>query len=177
VAGSESLSVLRQLAESVPGVLVVDPVGDVNRLMQRNRLAVSGLLLIGMVMAALFLAVTSGWRRSLRILMLPFLACAFSLAVVGYTRGSYSIVHVLALMLVIGVSLDFAIFRELTPKERQSATTLAIGLSALTSVLAFGMLGLSKTPLIAGFGQTIATGLLVAWGLSWIRSGPEPHGQ
>jgi len=177
VAGSESLSVLRQLAESVPGVLVVDPVGDVNRLMQRNRLAVSGLLVIGMVMAALFLAVTGGWRRSLRISLLPCLACAFSLAVVGYTRGSYSIVHVLALMLVIGVSLDFAIFRELTPKERQSATTLAIGLSALTSVLAFGMLGLSKTPLIAGFGQTIATGLLVAWGLSWIRSGPEPHGQ
>ena len=56
-----------------------------------------------------------------------------------------------------------------TPHAEQSATTLAIALSALTSTLAFGMLSFSTTPIISSFGQTIAIGLCLAYCLSWLR--------
>ena len=86
----------------------------------------------------------------------------------------YTIINLLALLLIVGVSLDYAIFRAFTRSEDQPATSLAISLSAITSVLAFGMLGFSSTPLIAAFGQTIAIGLVFAYLLSWCRFGARP---
>ena len=57
----------------------------------------------------------------------------------------------------------------LTASADRPVTSLAITLSALTSILAFGMLAFSKTPVISSFGQTIAFGLVFAYGLSWFR--------
>ncbi|MBT4522693.1 MAG: MMPL family transporter, partial [Halieaceae bacterium] len=51
----------------------------------------------------------------------------------------------------------------------QATTALAISLSAATSILAFGLLGFSETPVISSFGQTIAVGLVFAWLFSWMR--------
>lgn len=56
------------------------------------------------------------------------------------------------------------------------STWLAVSLSAFTSLLAFGLLALSKTPVLHHFGITVAIGLILVWLLSpMVRD--EPGGQ
>lgn len=164
-AGPEQLAAL---AASTEGVELVNPIARINALLANYRSRVILLLATGLGIAGLLLALLGGWRPALRILVLPAASCLASLGLLGALQGHYSIVNLLALLLVIGVSLDYAVFREYSAPAAQAATTLAITLSALTSILAFGMLGLSQTPVIADFGQTIAVGLAAAFALSWL---------
>lgn len=158
-----------QLVALESSVTVVDQVGGINRMLGRYREGVALMLVSGILAVLIFLGVVLGWRRALNIVLVPTVASLLSLAVIGYTAGGYSIINLLGLLLVIGVSLDYAIFRVLTPGPAQAATSLAISLSAMTSLLAFGMLALSRTPVISDFGQTIALGLVFALWLSWTQ--------
>ena len=169
LAGTKS----EQLAAAlVTGVTVVDQVAMINRMLGHYRQGVALMLASGMLAVLILLCFAIGWGGALRVLLVPSVASLLSLAVIGYSSGGYSIINLLALLLVTGVSLDYAIFRALTPGPAQVATSLAISLSAMTSILAFGMLAFSQTPVISDFGQTIALGLVFAWFLSrtqWVR--------
>jgi predicted exporter len=169
VSGLDSSQALAKLVSQGSSVILVDPIADINALLARYRTGVVKVLIAGGVIIALLLAVICGWRLALQIMLLPVIACVMSLAVTGYINSSYTIVNLLAMLLIIGVSLDYAIFRVFTAPVDQPATSLAITLSALTSILAFGMLAFSQTPLISDFGQTIAFGLIFTYSLSWVR--------
>jgi predicted exporter len=172
--GRESVQSLTGKLDTYPGVTMVDPIGDINRLLAQYRSVIIVVLVVGSGLIILLLTLLWGWRLALRVVMLPVLSCVFTLSVCGYVLGYYTIINLLALLLIVGISLDYAIFRAFTRSEDQPATSLAISLSAMTSVLAFGMLGFSSTPLIASFGQTIAIGLVFAYLLSWCRFGARP---
>jgi predicted exporter len=65
----------------------------------------------------------------------------------------------MALFLVLGFGMDYAIFtREL--RQHREVTLQAILLSALTSLLSFGLLSTSTIPVVASFGTTLLVGNL-----------------
>ena len=69
--------------------------------------------------------------------------------------------HLLALLLVIGIAVDTAVFF-ITPglnRDTWSASTLA----CLTSAIAFGLLSLSNVPLLHYFGSVVLFGLICTW--------------
>jgi predicted exporter len=76
----------------------------------------------------------------------------------------------LALLLILGVGINYAIFlfegaRAATGPEsvtRESAAMVGVVLSAATTLLSFGLLGLSSMPALAGFGITLALGIGIA---------------
>ncbi len=158
-----------QRAVALDGVAVIEPVAQINRLLAQYRgQALVMLPLLALVVAAV-LWLSLGWAAALYLLALPLAAALLSFGLLGWLRGSYSIVNLLALLPVAGVALDFAIFRRLATAPSQPAVLLAVSLSALTSLLAFGMLAFSATPIISDFGYSIASGLLFAWLLCWLR--------
>ncbi len=176
-SGTADTKAFDALLAADPAIQLLDQVGAINHLLQRYRHWVAGLLAAGGGAATLLLMATIGWRRGLQIASLPLIACVGTLGLVGYLWGAYSIVDLLALLLIIGVGLDYAVFRALTPAAEQGGTSLAITLSALTSVLAFGVLAFSATPIISDFGRTIAIGLGLAYALSWLlplQDSPAP---
>ena len=67
----------------------------------------------------------------------------------------------MALILVLGIGLDMGIF--LAETDGSSHTWLAVSLSCVTSLMAFGLLALSKTPVLHHFGITVLLGLLLVW--------------
>jgi predicted exporter len=79
-------------------------------------------------------------------------------------NGGYNIFNLVALMLVFGIGLDMGIF--LQESRGGVHTWLAVSLSTLTSLLAFGLLALSQTPVLYHFGIIVLPGLLVIWLLS-----------
>ncbi|PLW67661.1 hypothetical protein C0039_15770 [Pseudohalioglobus lutimaris] len=162
---------IERLAALAAAVRVVDPIEDINQLMGEYRRGILASLLLGSLAVMILLVLTLGPLRALHILALPVAACLGSLGAIGYIQGYYGIINMLALLLVLGVGLDYGIFRGVTAPAKQGATSLAISLSAVTSILVFGMLALSDTPVIAEFGLTIALGLTLAYILSWFSTG------
>jgi predicted exporter len=165
----KDFSAVAALVDQFERVTLVDQVTSINKTMGAYRSAVSYLLLAAVVLVAVFMTLFYGWRMAAGIVITPLATCLLSLLVVSYIQGSYSLINLMALLLLIGVSLDYSIFRAFTPTDEQAATALAISLSAATSILAFGLLGLSDTPVIRSFGQTIAIGLIFAWVFSWLQ--------
>lgn len=64
-------------------------------------------------------------------------------------------------MLVLGIGLDMGIF--LYEAADSDHTWLAVSLSAVTSLLAFGLLTFSKTPVLFHFGIIVLPGLCLVW--------------
>ena len=95
----------------------------------------------------------------------PVIAAVASLSMLGFLGESISLFNIMALLLVLGIGVDYSLFFRETGTE-SPATLLAIALSSLTTLLAFGLLALSATTAIHAFGLTILVGILVAFFLS-----------
>jgi predicted exporter len=70
--------------------------------------------------------------------------------------------NVIAVLLVLSMGVDYGIYAlEGNQDEREAATTLgSVLLAALTTVLSFGLLGLSDNPALASIGATVGLGLV-----------------
>jgi predicted exporter len=80
----------------------------------------------------------------------------------------------MALLLVLGVGMDMGIF--LTETRQALQTWLAVSLSVLTSLMAFGLLALSQTPVLKHFGITVLLGLTFVWILSTVMRQQQNQG-
>ena len=63
----------------------------------------------------------------------------------------------MAMFLVLGLGMDYVIFVSELSEDRVE-TTVAILLSATTSLLSFGLLSLSSLPFVSAFGLTVLLG-------------------
>ena len=157
-SGGGSDSEFARVAASVPGVTFVNQTKDLSSLLGRYRTSVSQVLLMTLVLLAAGLAMRyrqRGWR-----MLLP-LALAMLLALGGAALEGITLFHTMALLLVIGIGLDTAVFY--TEGGFNAETWLASSLACLTSILAFGLLSLSVVPILHQFGVIILTGILGAW--------------
>jgi predicted exporter len=162
------LSVLQNL----PGVIWVDQAEQLSSLFARYRVSVSGLLIIAYLLVFAGLGLKFGWRNALSIISIPVVAALFSLAMMGWFDQLFSLFNLFALLLVLGIGVDDAIFFFMAEKvkedidDKRASTSLAVTLSALTTLLAFGLLAVSSTEIVHAFGFTVATGILMALLLS-----------
>ncbi|SPC19913.1 conserved membrane hypothetical protein [Cupriavidus oxalaticus] len=157
----------------VPGVEWVDRVADLSGLLHHYRVLMSWLLLAGAAAVAVLLAWRYG-RASWRALVPTLLAGLFSVALLGWLHVPLQLFPVLALALLLGVGVDYGIFLLEHPGDGVSWTAIVLG--AASTLLAFGLLGLSSTPALHAFGVTMLAGVGAVWVLSpWFRP-PAAHG-
>ncbi|SAL13348.1 MMPL family transporter [Caballeronia telluris] len=156
---------LVKAARAVPGASFVDKAMSVSKLFGAYRID-SGAWLAG---ATLLVAALLSWRYGLRggiATTLPVvLAIGVTLAVFGYLRVPFNLFNCLALMLVLGVGANYAVFlREgaLRAAGDLGAVWAGVLLSAATTLLSFGMLALSAMPALQSFGATLALGIAVS---------------
>ena len=169
------LSALSAL-QSLQGVVWVDQVEQLSSLFARYRVNVSLLLIAAYLLVFTGLGLKFGWRNALKITSIPVVAALVSLAMMGWFDQLFSLFNLFALLLVLGIGVDDAIFFFMadssaassneTVHDRRASTSLAVTLSALTTLLAFGLLAVSSTEIVHAFGFTVATGILTALVLS-----------
>ena len=102
-------------------------------------------------------------RKAAVWLLVPVIAgVVVSLAVQSLLGNLLNIFHVLSLLLVIGMGFDYSLFfnRDWTHTDQLTDRTHAIQISAITTIVSFGTLGLSDTPILAAMGQTVSVGIL-----------------
>jgi predicted exporter len=158
--GGLSLERLNALATATAGVIFVDSLQNISMLMERYRIQVSSWVVLAYLVVFLVLLVR--YKNQLwRVVLPPLLASVFTLAILAQVEGGINLFHVMALILVLGIGLDMGIF--LIETGEASHTWLAVSLSAFTSLMAFGLLALSETPVLHHFGLTVAIGLTLVW--------------
>ncbi|HBU98486.1 MMPL family transporter [Thalassospira lucentensis] len=109
-----------------------------------------------------------GMIRGLCVLGTPAGAMLVALggaAAIGITINFFTI---MALFLVFAIGADYVIFFSESQKHgQQDPTRLAVFLSLISSILAFGLLASSSVPVVSAIGTIMAIGLPTAWVLSY----------
>jgi predicted exporter len=151
---------LAAAVQGLEGVRWVDKAGEISALLARYRLAMSVLLLLAH--AAVFAALAWRFGRQAWRAWLPTAAGSLAtLALLGWLGEPLQLFNVLALLLLLGVGVDYGIFlleHRASDAEARSAW-LAVALGSASTWLSFGLLGLSGTPALHAFGLTLMIGL------------------
>jgi len=154
---------LRSASDGLPGVRWVDRTDDFSRLLGHYRTLMSGMLLAGIVLV--FAALWWRYRRQAwRVLAPTLVAGLLTLSVLGVLGQPLQLFNVLALMLLLGMGIDYGIF--LLEHRGDPSAWLAVCVGAASTWLSFGLLGLSATPALRAFGLTLLLGIGLVWLLS-----------
>ena len=166
---------LQTLAEGLPGVQLVDRIGELNALFAATQLSAAQLKLVSSAAILLLLCLPFGLTGALRVVCLPLLAALAALACLGWLGQPLTLFSLFGLLLITAIGVDYAILM----RENiggPAVSLLGTLLSALTSWLSFGLLLVSDTPAIANFGLAISLGLMFCFLLSpWAGTQAQDH--
>ena len=187
VSGIRDGKALAAATGKLAGVYWQDKRAQWSDLFSRYRLWLGALLLLGMALCAGVLWHKLGLGAAARIMAGNALALLLAAAVLGWCGQPFTLFALLAMSLVFGIGIDYGLFFAHSAAHFQDkaggqkpllATLLAVVLANLTTQLAFGLLALSHTPAIAGFGLVLSVGVFVSFLLSPLalpyRKGGEP---
>lgn len=166
LGGVADAAALRQriTQTGLPGVLLVDGVADAARALDHTRAtALQMLMLVGALIILVFLGKFG--LRAFALLTPTAVSVLGVLGLLGWTGQAFGLFHLLSLLLVAGMSIDYALFLH-EAGAQAGRSVLAIVASGLTTIAAFGMLGLSATPALAAMGQIVGLGVATALLLS-----------
>ncbi len=164
-SGYGEVGVLAEASRGLPGVTLVDKPGAVSRLFAEYRRLGVYVLAAATLLIFAVLAWRYGPRGGAAVLAPVLLAQALASGLLGYAGVAQNLFNLLALLLVLGVGINYAIFLFEGARgeaTREAAALLGVVLSAATTLLSFGLLGLSSMPALAGFGITLALGIGIA---------------
>ncbi|MFO2463178.1 hypothetical protein OOJ96_06455 [Pseudomonas sp. 15FMM2] len=163
--GLNDPALLRVQALDLPGVQLVDRLGDLNRVFAATQISAAQLKLISCVLIVLLLILPFGFGGALRIVALPLLAAVCSLASLGWLGQPLTLFSLFGLLLVTAISVDYAI---LMREQIGGAAVSLLGtlLAAITTWLSFGLLAVSSTPAVSNFGLSVSLGLAFSFMLA-----------
>ena len=156
--GRAQLQALRSAVVDLPGIQLVDRAQDMSSLLGRLRSSMTWLLVVGhgLVWGALALRYRGeAWRAWLP----TALASVGSLGVLGFVGEPFQLFNLLALILMLGMGVDYGIFLLEHQGRNQPFVWLGVLVGALSTAMSFGLLALSKTPALHTFGLTLLVGL------------------
>jgi len=97
-------------------------------------------------------------------------ALLLTLASLSLLGVKLTLFHLVSLLLMVGVSLDYALFfnREAGRMEDAARTFRSLVNCNITTLTTFGLLTFCQTPILRGIGSTVALGVLYAIGLAFL---------
>lgn len=171
--GLNNPALLRVQVVDLPGVQLVDRLGDLNRVFADTQISAAELKLLSCGLIVLLLMLPFGFAGALRVVALPLLAALCSLASLGWLGQPLTLFSLFGLLLVTAISVDYAI---LMREQIGGAAVSLLGtlLAALTTWLSFGLLAVSSTPAVSNFGLSVSLGLAFSFMLApW--AGQQKH--
>ncbi|WP_262927445.1 MMPL family transporter [Phytohalomonas tamaricis] len=157
---AEARQAMTTLDSDSPDIEFVDRVDKLSTILGELRREIAGWVALALAVVTLLLIVRYR-RRTWRVIAPAAGALLVVLASYAVSGVSLNLFHQLALLLVLGIGLDAGIFATEHPGARHA--WLAITLSTISSLLAFGLLAFSATQVLHHIGMTALIGLLAVW--------------
>jgi predicted exporter len=176
-SAAQNASATSSEAAAYTGVVYVDMRSELSRILSGYTarawrwLGWSGLLVLATLAVGLRSPV-----RVLRVLGSVAAAMLVTVALLTLLGARLSLIHLVALQLVAGVGLDYALFfarRQLDTEERARTLRTLVTCNAMT-LLTFGMLAACQTPLLRDIGVTVALGAVLAMVFAFLFAGVLP---
>jgi predicted exporter len=168
--GVRDMDALTAITADLPSATVVNKGRELSALFGKYRARVVQVLVAAYLIILFGLSFRYGPLRAAVLLIPPVLAGLLALTVISLVGETLNLFNFLAMILVLGIGIDFTLFVAEAPGELTS-TLFAITLSALTTMLSFGLLSLSSTYAVHSFGMTVLIGILCAYLLSPLAIG------
>ncbi len=128
-----------------------------------------------LALIALLLVALRSPRRVLRVLLPVALALVIDVALLLALGYRLSLFHLVSLLLVAGISLDYSLFvnrPRIDPEEfRHTRHALRICLASTAAV--FGLLALSQLPVLKAIGMTVVIGVAAGYIAAFALTGPK----
>jgi predicted exporter len=175
VAGEPAVAALTELAER-NGMGYLDLREGTAEILSNFFAKTLDKLLIVATIIVLTLALALRSRQRLMQVLLPIaIALALTLMSVILRHGAANLVHLISLLLVAGLAIDYGLFlsRPLNDPDERRRTLFSVSVGAGSSVAMFALLGLSEIPALNAIGSTVTIGILSAYPLSLLLARSE----
>lgn len=150
------------LQAAVPSATIIIPSEMIKDLFRgvRIRTVISSLIGAAAILL-LMLARYRSLRKAIVALAPALLACVATVGTFVLMGTGLTILHVMSLLLVMSLGVDFGIFfvDTTTNLEESARTLVSIITASITTILSFGLLGLSQSPGLAALGITVTLGV------------------
>jgi predicted exporter len=170
------LKALEALAKPEAGISFVDHFAALDAMMGSFRQRVAWLLLLGYLLVSLFVAWIygpDGWRA-----MAPALLGALLVAgLFGWLGLNFNLFSVFGILLSLDMGVDYGIFMQDRQSGEFPVALLSASLAALSTLLSFGLLCLSRTPALQVFGLSVLLGIGASWLLAPAFTKESKHEQ
>ncbi len=141
-----------------------------------DRVAVIMVGCVLLIYIVLTWAFGSPWRP-LKIMVPTFSAAIATAALLVLFDCPLSIFHLISLLLVVGLGLDYALFFNRLPSNESewNTTFKSLWVCGFTTVLVFGILASSQTPPLKAIGMTVGIGasLSILFAAMWATTGEK----
>ncbi len=156
---------------ALPGISVIKLKAGTNSLMEDLRREI--LQRIGWISGGILLLLLislKSVKAGIRVVVPVVLAVLFAGLVPLLLGESLNLFHLVSLLLVIGLSLDYALFFNSINRNAKNAESVSASLlvCSISSLVVFAMLGVSGIPVLHAIGVTVASGVIAAFILSWM---------
>ena len=143
------------------GTVTDNQLQNLNRLFGRYRVSALRLSSVGLAFVGASVFVLYGLRRGLRIFAIPAGACLFAFGLFGLLGLTLNLFNLLGAFLGVCLSHNYAIFSA-ESQGRGEEPPPSIRMSAVATASSFGVLALSRIPVVASLGATVAVIVLAA---------------
>lgn len=161
--GVQDLDALIALAERDDNVKFIDTTAEISATLAQYRLQSLYLLALASAVITIFLTLRYGVSRGLRIAAIPISAVILTPLILAILGSTFTFFNAIALILVLALGLDYVLFFAESTADHLHISFLANTLSALSTLLAFGLLTFSQQYAVHAFGVTILTGVTLAF--------------
>jgi len=163
--GLQQTPPLAALAQQFTGIRFIDPVTDFSILIGKYRHRAYLLLALSAALMLPLLVWRYG-RSAIYVIFPPVLAVVLTLGYRALHGGAFTFFDAMALVLVLSIGVDYAIFCAESIGERRPVTMLAVFKDVLTTLLSFGLLAFSSVTAVQSFGLTMLVGITLAFFLA-----------
>lgn len=136
----------------------------------------------GVAVMVLLMAIGLRARQTLQLVLLPSAATVLCLLAAFNIMGvALSLFHLVAIMLVVGISIDYTLYlsREEDDSLGRARSLHSLLICCLAAAGAFGILALSQIPVLRAIGVTVASGVILGLVLGVLCARPavppDPH--
>ena len=138
----------------------VDRKSELSELFATYRITMQWLLVVSLTIISAIFIIAKGFRAGCLFSFPILMAVLTPLSIMGWFGITVNLFTVMALILVIGISIDYILF--FGSKNQPNIAFITILLAAIISELTFGLLAASNTNAIANFGLVLALGVFTA---------------
>jgi predicted exporter len=153
---------LSRATAHLPGVLLVDPLLGISRVLGKFRIGLSWFLPLGYLAVAVCLCAFYG-KQAWRVACPAAVGSLWAVGIPALWGEAVTLFDLLALVLVLGIGIDYGIFMNERRGAGFSVAFLSVTLGAVSTLLSFGLLATSGTPALADFGLTLLIGIGGSW--------------